>query len=190
MRLWLLAGPLLLVACAGAPRQADTPPPRDSLQSFILEARFALRTERPNEPPQSAAGRLSWRHGDGTDHVLLATPLGQGLAEVTVSTGGAELIGSDGKLRRSRDGAALLREATGYDLPLERLPAWLLGRPSPAGSVARDGAGRPRSLREDGWRIDYDYESDAADAPPSRVTVRRDSELELRLRIEEWRRHD
>ena len=42
-------------------------------------------------------------------------------------------------------------------------------------------------LREAGWQIDYAYDDDAAAALPARLTLSRDQEIELRLRIEEWK---
>ena len=40
---------------------------------------------------------------------------------------------------------------------------------------------------EAGWQIDYAYDDDAAAALPARLTLSRDQEIELRLRIEEWK---
>jgi deoxyribodipyrimidine photolyase-like uncharacterized protein len=42
------------------------------------------------------------------------------------------------------------------------------------------------ALRQAGWTVDYHYDNDAADALPARLTVSRGSDIELRLRIEEW----
>lgn len=38
-----------------------------------------------------------------------------------------------------------------------------------------------------GWQIDYSYDNDTADALPSVLKLNRNSEIELRLRIEEWK---
>lgn len=186
MRHLALAGALLLAGCASVPPAASVPT-RSQLRGFALEARFALKSERPNEAPQSASGRLTWQHTAGQDHILVANPLGQGIAEVDITPAGAELRTGDGQVRRAADAASLLYGVTGYTLPLGELPAWLLGRPAAAGRLETDATGRPRRLWDGGWRIDYDYDNDAADAPPARLTLHRESELELRLRIEEWR---
>lgn len=187
MRVLRLAGLLFLAGCATTPLASLPPPARADLGQFALEARFALRTERPHEAVQSASGRLSWRHTADGDSIFVANPLGQGIAEIHVNAAGAELRQGDGQVRHSADPAALLQTLTGYTLPLAELPAWLLGRPSSSSRLEADPAGRPRRLVDSGWRIDYDYDSDAADAPPARLTLQRDNELELRLRIEEWR---
>lgn len=186
MRPLVLAGVLLLAGCASVP-PATSLPARSQLKDFTLEARFALKSERPNEAPQSASGRLTWQHRTGQDRILVANPLGQGIAEVDITPAGAELRTGDGQVRRAADASGLFASVTGYPLPLGELPAWLLGRPAAAGRLETDAAGRPRRLWDGGWRIDYDYDNDAVDAPPARLTLHRESELELRLRIEEWR---
>lgn len=190
MRLAALAGTLLLAACTSLPPATGPAPAREALRHFEMSARFALRTERPNEAPQSASGRLFWRHDQAGDQILLSSPLGQGIAEIAISPAGAELRASDGRVRRAANAAELLASVTGYTLPLTELPAWLLGRPSANGRLESDGAGRPLYLKDSGWRIDYAYDGDDAAAAPARLTIHRDSELELRLRVEEWRTLD
>ncbi|MBS1191061.1 MAG: Outer rane lipoprotein LolB [Rhodocyclaceae bacterium] len=187
MRALFLAGVLALAGCATVTPPSTGLPARGELRDFGLEARFALRLERPYEAPQSASGRLSWDHGHDGDHILVANPLGQGIAEIDRSAAGARLRTSDGRVRHAADAGELLQEATGYPLPLGELPAWLLGRPTASGQLRTDALGRPQSLIDAGWHIDYHYDSEAADALPSRLTLRRDSSLEVRLRIEEWR---
>lgn len=183
----LLAGALLLAGCAASPPRESALPARSEVGDFALEARFALRLERPYDEPQSASGRLSWRHAEGGDRVLIANPLGQGIAEIERQGGGARLRTGDGRVRQAPDAAALLEEATGYPLPLGDLPAWLLGRPGTGGRLEKDAAGRPQRLSDAGWQIQYGYDSEAAGALPARLTLRRGGEIELRLRIEEWR---
>lgn len=183
-----LSGTVLFIAgCATALTTVSGLPARHEIRDFGLEARFALRLERPHEAPQSASGRLSWMHAGEGDHILVSNPLGQGIATIDRGADGAELRTGDGQVRRARNPAALLEEATGYPLPLSDLPAWLLGRPSSAGRLATDAAGRPLHLSDAGWQIDYGYDSEAEDALPSRLTLRRGNDLEVRLRIEEWR---
>lgn len=183
----LAAGVLVLAGCATVAPPPSGLPGRAELRDFALEARFALRLERPYQAPESASGRLSWEHSGGTDHILVSNPLGQGVAEIDQGPQGARLRTGDGQVREAADAGALLQEATGYPLPLGELPAWLLGRPTASGQLVADGRGRPKTLADAGWRIEYDYDDEAAGALPARLTLRRDSSLEVRLRIEEWR---
>lgn len=181
----ILCAGLLLGACSSLP-----PPPlvtRDSLRDFIMEARFALRLTHPEQPPQSAAGRLTWEHRQDGERILIASPLGYGLAEIETTPELAHLRTADGKTRSSADPDELMEAATGERLPVSRLPAWLLGQPGNGGQLQRDVKQRPQQLNEAGWQVDYAYDDESPTALPARVTLRRADEIELRLRIEEWR---
>ena len=68
-----------------------------------------------------------------------------------------------------------------------RLPGWLLGRPGAGARIEADPWGRPGKLHEAGWQVDYFYEDTRPAALPSRLTISRPGEIELKLRIEEWR---
>lgn len=180
-------GAILLVGCATplvAPRDAAGPA-RDTLDAFAIEGRFTLR-----QPQTSYSGRLSWRHAGATaaggegDEVLLASPFGQGIAQISASAAGAQLVTSDGKVYAASDSEQLTRDVLGYPLPLAQLADWLRGRGG--GDFTRDAAGRPLRLLNADWRIDYEYDSDDAQALPARLFAQRADGVELRLRIDEW----
>lgn len=185
-RFWRTVGGLCVVALLGACAAVPSSPgsvavaKRDALDDFSLEGRFSLRHEE-----QNYSGRLSWRHSGADNELLLASPFGQGLAQLTTSERGAQLTMSDGQVYAAADSEALTREVLGYPLPLARLTDWVRGRAA-TGELELDGSGRPLLLRHDGWRIDYEYDGDDAQALPNRLVARRDDGLELRLRIDEW----
>ena len=131
-------------------------------------------------------GRLTWRHAGERDTLVVSSPLGQAMAEIVSDADGALLTGSDGGSQRADSADALLQSAIGYPLPLSRLLDWLRGRDPGGGKITRDEWGRPLQLRHEDWRIDYAYDSDAAQALPGRLFVERADGFELRLRIDEW----
>lgn len=180
----LTAG-LLLAGCT----TTSTAPllDREQVDNFTLEARFALRVMLPDQAAQSSGGRLTWEHRRDGERILIANPIGVGIAEISSMPGYARLQTGDGRIRESDDADALMEEVTGQRLPVSRLPAWLLGRPGHDAVLSRDEQGRPSRLNEAGWRIDYNYEAGQANALPSRLTLNRANEIELRLRIEEWK---
>lgn len=180
-----LSAGLLLAGCALAPPQPT--PAREGLRDFAVEARFALHVTRPEQPPESSSGRLSWEHRGERDRILVANPLGAGLAEIDSGAGGARLRTADGQIREAASPDDLLERVTGQRLPVRRLSGWLLGRGGPAARVERDALGRPVRLEESGWRIDYVYGNGDAQALPTGMTLARPGEIELRLRIEDWR---
>jgi outer membrane lipoprotein LolB len=182
---WLAAvcSVLSLSACATFFSSARDPLPtdRDALQDFSIEARFSLRHEEKNY-----AGRLSWRHAGSKDELLLASPFGQGMAEIAGDPNGVRLTTSDGKLYEAADAETLTQQALGFPLPLNKLVDWVRGRPTAGEFDTTDAFGRPLRVHQDGWRIDYEYDSDDPQALPGRLFVVREGVLDLRLRIDEW----
>lgn len=189
----LLAVAALAVAisgCAGlAPESATAPPARSALaasERFELGARFTLRSDA-----QSHSGRLDWRHSPTRDEWLLSSPFGQGIAQIVSDGEGARLIASDGRSERDADLDTLTRRVLGYPLPLAGLADWIRGKVGGLGAGdSVDALGRPLVLVRDGWRIDYAYAADDANAPPNRLFISRRDGPELRLRIDEWRLPD
>ena len=174
-------GVFFLAGCASLRSTPDTPPPREALTAFSLEGRFSLRHEDKNY-----SGRLSWRHSGAQNELLLSSPFGQGMAEITTSDRGARLTTSDGKVHSAADAETLTRQVLGYPLPLARLTDWVRGRGMAAGLAQLDAYARPLRLQHEDWTIDYAYDNDDAQAPPSRIFAERSGGLELRLRIDEW----
>lgn len=114
--------------------------------------------------------RIDWRHTLTTDEILLATPLGQGLAELTRDATGARLILADRRHFAADNLSALSRQVFGFALPLETSARWLLGD----------------TAVTEGWRVTIvERESAAADALPTVIELERD-DIVVRLKIDEW----
>lgn len=175
----------LLAGCA-TPLRAPQGVVRSQIDQFAVSARFSLRLENPGEIAQQWSGRLQWQHAANNDRLLFADPLGQGVAELDSQPGSARLRLASGETHSAPDAEKLLAGRLGYALPLRQLPNWLLGRAGSNGQIDLDTQGRPLRLLEDGWRVDYAYDDEVPNSLPARLTVRRESTLELRLRIEEW----
>ncbi|WP_306604754.1 lipoprotein insertase outer membrane protein LolB [Azonexus sp.] len=173
-----------LSACAVAPTLPHTP--RDEIRNFAVDGRFALKITHADGQNETSGGRLSWTHENRMDRVLLANPLGIGLAEIEITPDKTRLRTGDGKTFEADDPERLIAEVTGQPLPISHLPAWLLGRPNGDGHIERDPQGRPLKLQEAGWHIEYAYEDDNPDTAPSRLSAFGEG-MELRLRIETWK---
>lgn len=114
---------------------------------------------------------IFWRHDRDGDEILVTTPLGQGVAELTRDANGARLAMADRRRWQASDWQDLAEEVFGSRLPLDDLPAWLIGH-------------RPAAAA--GWRVEYlDYQDGAADALPTLIELRRD-DIEVRLKIHDW----
>ncbi len=134
---------------------------------------------------------IRWqRELDGRFMMLLEAPFGQGVFRIDATAAGTSRLSlPDGQTFENSSVEALLEEAVGWSLPISGLDYWIRGMPQPqAEHVHRlDADGRTRSIRQDGWDIDYlDYFS-AADAPelPRRLKLANDT-VTLKLAIERW----
>ena len=175
----------LLTGCASLP--PPSLPARQDIRHFSLEARFALRATLPGQASQSSGGRMTWTHRAAGEQILLANPLGYGLAEIDSTPERSRLRTADGKESESSDPDALIEDLTGLRLPVARLPGWLTGRAAGDARLEADPFGRPARLNEAGWQVDYFYDDNRPDALPARLHISRPGEIELKLRIEEWR---
>lgn len=161
-RLWLLA--MLLAGCASVP-PAPPRPAHESISAFAFTGRIAMRQGEARHNV-----RIDWRHAPERDEVLLATPLGQGIAEIVRDTAGARLTLADRRSFAAADWSELASEVFGFRLPLGAATRWLLGATGAA----------------EGWRVRVlEREGDLPNALPTLLEFERDDIL-VRLRIDEW----
>lgn len=182
LRLALLLVPVaLLSACAIAP-QAPAVSSVDSIERFGLDGRVAVKLQS-----KGYSARLRWQHEPRDDAMWLYSPIGSVLAALTVNGNGATLVTADRETYNSRNVQALTREVLGWDLPLDGLRHWVLGRPDPTVPVVdvrRDDRSRLTHLAQREWTIDYlGYVDDGL--LPSALTLRY-GDLRLRLVIDRW----
>lgn len=161
--------------CVGLPREA---PPA---AGFELTGRVAVR-----HGEESASARMAWRHAPAFDELLISSPLGQGIAEISRRDGVYTLLTSDGRRVSAPDPEELTEQALGWRLPLAGLPDWVQGRPQPghAADARYDEGRRATLLRQLGWTIEYTA-YDPVSGLPSRLRLTRDG-LDIRLAIDSW----
>ncbi|MEO7940579.1 MAG: lipoprotein insertase outer membrane protein LolB [Burkholderiaceae bacterium] len=152
----MAAAPLLLLAaCAQLPRGQSTPEGGTRDQ---WSGRLALRVD--SEPVQSFFAGFELRGNAQSGELSLYSPLGSTLARMQWAPGLAQLDWN-GQQRRFDSIGALTHEATGTELPIASLFAWLGGQDSQA----------------DGWSADLSQLGDGKlvaqrDQPKPAVTMR------------------
>jgi outer membrane lipoprotein LolB len=178
---WLPPVVVALVAhcLAGCASLAPEPLPADV---FSIIGRVAVRYG-----DEAASGRVTWRHGAATDDLLISSPLGQGIAEITRRDGVYTLVTAKDERFTAADPERLTEQALGWALPLAGLSDWVQGRAQPGSSAEpRYQGGRLAELRQLGWTIEYSgYDENGR--LPTRIRLQRGS-LDIRLAIDEWRR--
>lgn len=182
-----LAPMVILTGCAHllgnvSQDKLEPRPVRSTIDVFTLVGRIAVHQDQ-----RHYAVSITWQHAPDSDEILLATPLGQGIAELTRDTAGTRLLTAERREFTAPDWQALSTRMFGFALPLSRLPGWLVANvPADALGVSYDGVGRARQMVAADWRVDYlDYESEAADALPILIELKRE-DIEVRLKIDEW----
>ena len=184
---------LLLAACA-AP---DQRPPvagdwsqhsaqLSTLTHWTTRGKLALRTE-----DQTESAQLIWRQLGQDSHLKLTGPLGVNATEVHSDGQQIQLI--QGEDIRSFDitQPEVVKRNTGWDLPLQSLPYWLKGLPSPHLEVQSQELdpqrGLLRHLVQDDWQIHYQaYDDFDAYTMPTRLLIERGNTA-VKVLLREWR---
>ena len=185
-----------ITACGRPGDQPQQPPIDDLWQSqqaaasdvreWNLYARAALRLEG-----EAYNIGIRWqRQRDGRFMVLLEAPFGQGVFRIDANEPGVyRLLLPDGQSFENTTAEALLEDAVGWSLPISGLDFWIRGLPHPQSAYSHrlDSSGRARSIRQDGWDIEYiDYaaSTDGLQLPRRMRLV--DEPVIFKLVIEHW----
>lgn len=206
--LTILCAALVLAACASAPPRppaVQDPALRAAYEAAQQEREQALRADSEwslrgriaaSNAGRGGSGRLDWQQQGQAFQVSISAPVTRQTWRLAGGDGAALLEGVEGGPRQGFDARLLLLEATGWDVPMQALPAWIRGLREPALGPARieygiDGL--PLYMEQDGWRIQYHWPQagDAAGAAvagpvlPRRVEASR-GEARVRLVVDEW----
>jgi len=157
------------------------------VREWNLYARAVLRLE-------GAAYNIGirWqRWPDQRFRILLEAPFGQGVFRIDSNQPGEyRLLLPDGQSFENTTAEALLEDAVGWSLPISGLDFWIRGLPHPqtAYSHRLDSSGRARSIRQDGWDIEYQDYASATDGLqlPRRMRLV-DEAVTFKLVIEHWK---
>ncbi|MFC3552071.1 lipoprotein insertase outer membrane protein LolB [Lysobacter cavernae] len=153
-------------------------------QAWSLQGRIAV-----SNGSKGGSGRIEWAQAGAHYEVALSAPVTRQSWRLSGDDSSALLEGLEGGPRQGLDAGALLRETTGWEIPVVALAEWVRGaRAAGLGPAqVRYGAdGRPARIEQGGWGIDYRWpESTATDALPERLDARR-GEARVRLIVDEW----
>ncbi len=179
-----LAPPELGISPEGAQRFADRRAAVEALHDWQLTGRAAFAG-----PEESGSAALHWRQHGERYRVLLRAPLGSGSMRLEGDERRATLTTSRGEQAEAADASALVRELTGYALPVEVLPYWLRGLPAPGArqSAGFDAEGLLRQLRQAGWEVRYqEYGEFLGLRLPVRLELDNGT-WRLRIVVSQWR---
>lgn len=196
----------LLSACAGRMARPDVAPLAvDPAVVAAAQAAQAARVAWLQRHPgwslagrvaisnagKGGSGRIDWTQDGRAYEVSLSAPVTrQSWRLVGNLDGGARLEGLEGGTREGGDPAVLLREATGWEVPVRSLGDWALGRLAGGGQgeVRYGTDGRLQRLAQDGWTIEYlAWHEAQGERPtmPARIDASRDG-ARVRLIVDQW----
>jgi len=164
--------------------QPSSPSAVNPAADFNILGRISIR-----DRDQSSSGTFRWQHLASSDEILLFTPLGQTIAEITNGPEGVRLITSKLEAFYAKDVESLTEEILGWRMPLSGLQYWIQGLHSPLTGAEKDvnTAGQVVAIRQDGWKILYTYMPAQSNQPPvPRVLELVYADLKIRLAIDNW----
>ena len=174
-------GPPRPAAAANEPAQAAREQALAAVRDWSFRGRIAV-----SHAGDGGSARIEWtQRGDDYD-IRLSAPVTRQSWRLRSDGGIARLEGLPDGPRQGPDAEALLREATGWRLPVQALAAWTRGLRAPGDAdLESDPAGRPAVLRQRDWTVEYrDWTVDSP-ALPTRVFART-GDASVRLVVEDW----
>ncbi|KQR11605.1 MULTISPECIES: lipoprotein insertase outer membrane protein LolB [Xanthomonas] len=155
---------------------------------WSFQGRVAISKDR-----NGGSGRIDWQQNGPQYRVQLSAPVTRQSWVLTgdTTTGAGRLEGLDGGPRSGPDAEQVLLEATGWTIPVNQMPDWVRAlRIADAGAqrVDLDAAGRPRTVQQDGWTIEFLAWAPASDgqpALPQRIEAHNGS-AKVRLLVDQW----
>lgn len=161
-----------------------------ALPELAFEGRVAMSNGR-----DGGSGRIEWQQNGAAYRVTLSAPVTRQSWELQGDGSGARLDGLQGGPRADADVGALLRDATGFEIPVAAMAAWAAGTRADASAagvadIAFDAGGQLARLQQDGWTIDYvEWQPEPASAGvpalPTRINAQR-GEARVRLIVDRW----
>lgn len=146
-----------------------------------------------NSQGKGGNGRIDWRQRGSAYEVALIAPVTRQswrlIGDLHSESG--RLVGLDGGPRAGDDAERLLRDATGWDIPLQALVHWTRGLEGVEGGAegqAFTPDGHLRHLREQGWQVEFtEWFPPEGDRPamPRRIEAARDG-ASVRLIVDRW----
>lgn len=159
----------------------------DAHRQWSLQGRVAL-----SNGSNGGSGRIDWQQ-DGARYVVsLSAPITRQSWRLSGDDTAATLEGMASGPRSGHDAQTLLREATGWVIPVQALSSWVRGAADGAlapAAMVYGPEGRLASLQQTGWTIAYSQwqsQPGLGIELPTRLDATRDN-ARVRLVIDHWR---
>jgi outer membrane biogenesis lipoprotein LolB len=159
---------LLLASCALAPAPSALPSLDRVPAAFEMSGRLAVR-----QGERSEIARLRWTHAPATDVWVFASPLGNEVARIESSAGGATLTQANGERHAAATFSVLTERMLGVALDPATLAGWLHG--AAVGNVPG------------GWNVTLDEKQSAGSVELARRLSAIRGDVVVRLVVDDYR---
>ncbi len=155
---------------------------------WAMSGRVALSNGK-----DGGSGRIEWAQHGGSTQVTLSAPVTRQSWTLTANVDGVTLEGVSGGPLHGDDADQLLRQSTGWEIPVAALGCWLRGVPADSDSNGRASSTFGTDMRllrieQGGWVIDYDnWQQDLASGVelPTRINAEQ-APNRVRLVVDRW----
>ena len=153
--------------------------------AWSMAGRVALSNGR-----DGGSGRIDWTQADGSGSVTLSAPVTRQSWTLRSAPSGAVLEGVSNGPLAGPDAQSLLREATGWEIPVAALGCWVRGARAGAAmgpaTVTYAVDGKPARIVQGGWQVDYAaWGEEGGHAVPTRINAQR-ADDRVRLVVDRW----
>jgi len=138
-------------------------------KAFEMSGRLSIR-----QADRSDIARLRWTRRPGSDQWVFASPLGNEMARIESSAGGARLTRAGAPGEEAASFSELTEHVLGIPLDPDQLSAWLHGR--------RGATGLPAD-----WKVTIDETQNAGTVELARRVTATRGDVVLRLVVDEYR---
>lgn len=156
--------------------------------AWAMSGRVALSNGK-----DGGSGRIEWMQGDGRTQVTLSAPVTRQSWTLTADADGVALEGVSGGPLRGADAGQLLRQSTGWEIPVAALGCWLRGAPADFRTMGEASSvfgtdTRLLRIEQGGWTIDYsNWQPDPGTGVdvPTRINAEQATNR-VRLVVDHW----
>ena len=191
----LLLSLALLAGCATTPTRPAVPAASaevlDSQRGQVVEWNLAGRIAVSNGR-DGGSGRIDWQQDSGSYVISLSAPVTRQGWRLSGDATHARLDGIKGGPREGADAESLLREATGWEIPVGALGHWIRGIGAAEHefgpvNVSYGPDNLPLQLQQAGWSVEYAGWMPVPNGPvlPTRL-VATQGQAKVRLVMDAW----
>jgi outer membrane lipoprotein LolB len=184
----ILAAATVAVSLAGcATANLSTAPVGAYRDTIDLNGKIAVNYQNNGEQ-QPVNGRFNWSQRPGRIDVSIFNPLGQTVAEISVTPDAATLTQANREPRTAKDIDTLTQQTLGWQLPVAGLRDWLQGYAVDAqGKRFAASPANNNVVTRDGWRLRFvDWQKGTATPMPRVIKAERSTangELSINVAI-------